>query len=145
MNTGNNRIEFDPQRAGVMHQDTADWLSEMDFMEDELEFFAEMLRNYFMALAVKDFEQEKQLIKQRLTIENEIRLMKQRVSEHHSHLVVLLESVHPENKERLLEVEHVEVAKALRHLRKAFMKYKSRLFTQVSEVIKEQKQKSLTR
>ena len=58
MNTNNNRKQLDLNRAELMHRDAADWLSEMEFMNDEMEFFGEMLRNYFMALAEKDFEQE---------------------------------------------------------------------------------------
>lgn len=144
MNTGNKTKELDHQTARVMHQDANDWLSEMEFMDDEMAFFAEMLRNYFLALAVKDFEQEKLLLKERKIIANEIILMKQRVTEHHDHLITLVDSAHPEAKERALESEHFEVARAVRKVRKEFMDYKKSLFKEVSEVIKEQKQKSLT-
>lgn len=145
MNTANKTTQMDLQKAGVMHQDASDWLSEMEFMDDEMEFFAEMLRNYFLALAVKDFEQEKLLIRDRQTIANEINLMKQRVHEHHDHLVSLIESAHAERMERALEAEHFEVATAFKNLRKAFIHYKKELYTLVSEVIKDRKQKSLTR
>lgn len=144
MNTNNKRTELDPDRAVVMHQDAADWLSEMDFMKDEMEFFGEMLRNYFMALAEKDFEGEKELIRNRRIITNEIDLMNQRVKEHHDHLVTLLNESHPESKGRALEAEHFEVASAFKKLRKEFITYKKDLFTTVSGVMKEQKQKSLT-
>ena len=144
MNTNNNRKQLDLNRAELMHRDAADWLSEMEFMNDEMEFFGEMLRNYFMALAEKDFEEEKELIRSRRTITNEIELMKQRVKLHHDHLVTLIEESHPESSERALEAEHFEVASGFKKLRKEFMSYKKNLFTNVTAVMKGQKQKSLT-
>lgn len=145
MNTDDKTTRFNLNKGLGMHSDSTDWLSEMDFMDDEVEFFSEMLRNYFMALAIKDFEHEKLLIRNRQTLANEIELMKQRITEHHEHLVELIDMAHPESKERDLEAEHIELAKAFRKLRKECIAYKKDLYAQVSGVIKEQKQKSLTR
>ncbi|WP_224491089.1 hypothetical protein [Robertkochia flava] len=144
MNTSNNRKEIDLKKAEVLHRDAGDWLSEMEFMNNEMEFFGEMLRNYFMALAEKNFEQEKVLIKNRRTISNEIELMKQRVKLHHDRLIRLIDESHRERSERELEAEHYEVALNFKKLRKEFISYKKDLYDTITVVMKGQKQKSLT-
>lgn len=145
MNTENKSTVMELQRAQVFHRDAEDWLSEIDFMEDEMAFFGELLRNYFMALAEKDFDEEKTLIKHRRMIATELDLMRQRIREHHRHLTTLLDESHPESKERALEAEHYEVATGFKDLRKEFNAYKRDLFRNIGQVLKEQKQKRLSR
>lgn len=144
MNTENKPTLMELQRAQVFHRDAEDWLSEIHFMRDEMAFFGELLRNYFMALAEKDFDEEKELIKHRRMITTEIELMRQRIHEHHGHLTTLLDESHPESKERALEAEHYEVATGFKDLRKEFNTYKKDLFANVTQVMKEQKQKRLS-
>ncbi|MBL7473226.1 hypothetical protein [Robertkochia sediminum] len=144
MNTENKPTVMELQRAQVFHRDAEDWLSEIDFMEDEMAFFGELLKNYFMALAEKDWDEEKVLIKHRRMITTEIELMRQRINEHHGHLTTLIDQAHPESQERALEAEHYEVATGFKELRKEFNRYKKDLFTNVGEVLKEKKQKRLT-
>lgn len=127
-----------------MHSTTLTWLSELKFIKDEQLFLNSLVKSYTEALIDhKIYDKSKQLVGDILDAEKEQVALLKRVQVHENQLEIMIDDVDQPKMEKAYRETHMELTKDMERYLEAYRGLKRQLFTLLSKVIRQEKQKRL--
>lgn len=127
-----------------MHSTTLTWLSELKFIEDEQLFLNSLVKSYTDALIDhKIYDKSKQLVGEILDAEKEQVALLKRVQVHENQLEIMIDDVDQPKMEKAYRETHMQLIKEMECYLEAYRGLKRQLFTLLSKVIRQEKQKRL--
>ncbi len=126
--------------AEDMHGDSIQWISELNFMYDELRFFSELIRsNTIELIDSKSYSKNKALID---TIHNFIgsndRLI-ERIRLHENKLKIMVDGIDQIHEENSYKDQHRNITREMERHLNDFRDLKSKLFKTIKSILKKQK------
>lgn len=127
-----------------MHFSAQQWISSIDFIEDEHHFFEDMLKEYTMPILQSDlFSEIKALISELSLSETKQNELKTRTIKHKKGLKILVDGIDQPEEEKKYKEEHRKLLSEVQNFTKEFEALKKRIFAKVSQALKKEKQKRL--
>ncbi|RSK40416.1 hypothetical protein [Mangrovimonas spongiae] len=127
-----------------IHKNTNEWLSELKFVQEEQQFFKNLIKDYTLQLtASKYFNESKDLVTKLDTMCDETTNLITLVHTHSNKLEIIVDKVDQLKEEERYKDEHRQLIIKVHDFLRKNKELKSRLFELVKRVIKEQNQKRL--
>ncbi len=119
------------------------WKSEIEFMEDEIRVFEDLIDRYFPKLTdLEHIEKVRQIVDKLIHLRNHaLKNAKEKVFKHELHIEEVLSNKTAD--EETFREEHNRLEDEISALRTNFINLKKELFTILDEVIKKDKQQHL--
>ena len=127
----------------VLHEETMNWMNELEFMNDEQSFLEHLLGSHFLELSSSElYDSTRKLIKKLKEVEKMGRALMDTIQLHNKHMATMIESFQKEfNKS--LDKEHSQIKKDFDNYALNFRYVKRKIFGIIKEIMKEHKQKLL--
>lgn len=127
----------------LLHEETMNWMNELEFMEDEQSFLEHLLGSHFLELSSSElYDSTRKLIKKLKEVEKMGRVLMDTIQLHNKHMATMIESFQKEfNKS--LDKEHNRIKKDFDNYALNFRYVKRKIFGIIKEIMKEHKQKLL--
>ncbi|WP_340202027.1 hypothetical protein [Ascidiimonas sp. W6] len=130
--------------ADEMHRDGLRWLSELNFIADELVFLEDLLAEYFLQLSTKQqYPEAKSLVKTLVESNKTVKSMISKVKKHMNELSILLDKEDQPYEEREVKAAHRELVEESDSYFKDFKALKKNIFILISGIMKNDKTKRL--
>lgn len=130
--------------ADVMHEASLKWLSELEFIKDELKFFDDLIKSYTLSLIdSKHFEDSKKLVDELTEFHKKTENLIKIVKIHERGLKIMVDGINQFEAERIYKEEHRGLIIKINAFLEKIKKFKTQLFKLIKDIIKEQKQKRL--
>lgn len=130
--------------AEEMHEDTRQWLSELEFAHTELHFLDELLGTYFIKLSTdRNYTQTKALVEKLSAYKKRIPRYIKQVRDHQNELVVLLDGIDQPYEEREVKTTHKKIQQKVEQLSRDFRALKKEMFHTVCDIMRETNRKHL--
>ncbi|MCK0131743.1 hypothetical protein MWU59_09530 [Flavobacteriaceae bacterium F08102] len=130
--------------ADEMHHNTMDWLSELAFTHDELQFFEELINSFtFQLVDTQWFSKSKLLVGQISQTEKSNKDLVKIITKHRNELKIMVDQVDQLSEEENYKKEHMRLIVLVRDFLAEVKSLKSALFGLIQEVLKKDKQKRL--
>ncbi|WP_338733447.1 hypothetical protein [Mangrovimonas cancribranchiae] len=127
-----------------IHKNTNDWLSELQFVQEEQQFFKNLIKDYTLQLtASKYFDESKAIVTKLDAMCDETTNLIKLVQTHSNKLEIVVDKVDQLKEEENYKDEHRQLILKVHDFLKKNKALKSHLFNVVKRVIKEQNQKKL--
>lgn len=127
-----------------MHNHSKKWLSELEFAKDEQLFFNDLVKSYTLQLIdAKHFKKSKSLIKQLSRLQKGTDKLIQTIKEHGRDLKIMVDGIDQLKEEKAYKKEHEKYTIKVNAFFKAYRSQKSKLFSHIKGIMKENKQKRL--
>ncbi len=127
-----------------MHTSCIQWLSEINFMEDEHIFFEDMLKEYTLpVLEAHLYEKARNLITELAVLDGKRADLKNRLLNHRNELQIMVDNLDQLEEEKEYKEEHRALNYEIEHFNKKYRNLKQEIFLTISIALKEQKQKRL--
>jgi hypothetical protein len=145
MNTSETNVSYvEWLNAKVMHEASRKWLSELKFMKDEQLFFDDLIRSYTLQLIDSTrFKESKYLVEKLSTIQKETEEYIKTVTAHENGLEVMVNDIPEPEEEEAYRKEHNDLIMTIASFLSNYRRLKSRLFSLIKEIIRDQKKKRL--
>jgi uncharacterized membrane protein YgaE (UPF0421/DUF939 family) len=126
-----------------LRQINLNWKSEVEFMEDEIRVFEDLIDRYFPKLTDLDhIEKVRQIVDKLIHLrDHELKKIKEQIIKHEFHIEQVLANKIAD--EESFRKEHNQLEDKISALRTDFIGLKKELFTILDEVIKKDKQQHL--
>jgi len=126
-----------------LHDQTMQWLNELEFLQDEQKFLENLLISHFLDLSTpKLYEPTKRVIKKLKDAEKKGDEMYDIIQTHNKHLATLMESIHL-NGNKEFKKEHKQIKNNFKIYVLNFKHVKKKIFEMIKEIMKLHKQKLL--
>jgi hypothetical protein len=130
--------------AEQMHDDSKEWLSELNFIRDEHLFFIDLITTFTMQLvASKKFASNKEVIDTLNRSQKRNHSIIEAVKIHENQLQIMVDGVDELAKEKAYIKEHRDLIIVITEFLKEYQALKKQLFTIIKNIKKEEKQKRL--
>lgn len=127
-----------------MHTSCLQWLSEINFMEDEHIFFEDMVKEYTLpVLEAHLYEKARNLITELAVLDRKRGDLKNRLLSHRNELQIMVDNKDQLEEEREYKEEHRALKYEIEHFNQKYRNLKQEIFLTVSIALKDQKQKKL--
>lgn len=127
-----------------MHRETLEWLSELNFIEDEQLFINGLVKHYTSFLAeTAIYPKSKVVVANILKSEKELSILKKKVILHENQLGILTDDVDQPKMEQAYKETHRELMKNLGVFMKKYRLIKKELFEMISLLMRKDKEKRL--
>ena len=136
-------MEIDIKNYYELHDQSVQWINEIQFMTDEQVFLEHLLSSHFLELSSsKLYETTKRLIRKLKEVESLGNDLMDRIQLHNKHVGTIIENF---NKEYQVNVdrEHQSIKKDLDSYLLKFRYIKKKIFGIIKSIMKEHKQKLL--
>ena len=136
-------MEIDIKKYYELHDQSVQWINEIQFMTDEQAFLEHLLSSHFLELSSsKLYETTKRLIRKLKEVESLGNDLMDRIQLHNKHVGTIIENF---NKEYQVNVdrEHQSIKKDLDSYLLKFRYIKKKIFGIIKSIMKEHKQKLL--
>lgn len=136
-------MEIDIKKYYELHDQSVQWINEIQFMTDEQVFLEHLLSSHFLELSSsKLYETTKRLIKKLKEVESLGNDLMDKIQLHNKHVGTIIENF---NKEYQVNVdrEHESIKKDLDSYLLKFRYIKKKIFGIIKSIMKEHKQKRL--
>jgi len=136
-------MEIDIKKYYELHDQSVQWINEIQFMTDEQVFLEHLLSSHFLELSSsKLYETTKRLIKKLKEVESLGNDLMDKIQLHNKHVGTIIENF---NKEYQVNVdrEHQSIKKDLDSYLLKFRYIKKKIFGIIKSIMKEHKQKRL--
>ena len=136
-------MEIDIKKYYELHDQSVQWINEIQFMTDEQVFLEHLLSSHFLELSSsKLYETTKRLIKKLKEVESLGNDLMDKIQLHNKHVGTIIENF---NKEYQVNVdrEHQSIKKDLDSYLLKFRYIKKKIFGIIKSIMKEHKQKLL--
>ena len=136
-------MEIDIKKYYELHDQSVQWINEIQFMTDEQVFLEHLLSSHFLELSSsKLYETTKRLIKKLKEVESLGNDLKGKIQLHNKHVGTIIENF---NKEYQVNVdrERQSIKKDLDSYLLKFRYIKKKIFGIIKSIMKEHKQKRL--
>ena len=126
-----------------LHDQTMQWLNELEFLQDEQKFLENLLISHFLDLSTPNlYEPTKKVIKKLKEAEKKGIELYDIIQTHNKHLATLMESLHL-NGNKEFKKEHKQVKNDLNIYILNFKQVKKKIFEMIKKIMKLNKQKLL--
>ncbi|MCA0932767.1 hypothetical protein LCM02_09920 [Lutimonas saemankumensis] len=126
-----------------LHEETSNWLSEMEFMKDEQLFLEHLLSTHFLDLSsTKLYEPTRKLIKRLKEVESLGTELVDRTRKHDENTGIMLENIQASRTSKLL-TEHEKIKIEYDNYTLKFRYVKKKIFALIKEIMIQHKQKLL--
>lgn len=127
-----------------MHAASVEWISELKFAKDEQLFLNDLVRNYTLQLVEGDlFEKSKPIVKDLSNAEKEVIVLMKKVQVHENQLDIMIDDVDQLPKEKAYIRTHKELLSEIEHYSAEYRELKAKLFSLLTDIMKNQKQHRL--
>ena len=136
-------MEIDIKKYYELHDQSVQWINEIQFMTDEQLFLEHLLSSHFLELSsLKLYETTKRLIRKLKEVESLGNDLMDKIQLHNKHVGTIIENF---NKEYQVNVdrEHQSIKKDLDSYLLKFRYIKKKIFGIIKSIMKEHKQKLL--
>jgi len=136
-------MEIDIKKYYELHDQSVQWINEIQFMTDEQVFLEHLLSSHFLELSSsKLYETTKRLIRKLKEVESLGNDLMDKIQLHNKHVGTIIENF---NKEYQVNVdrEHQSIKKDLDSYLLKFRYIKKKIFGIIKSIMKEHKQKLL--
>ena len=136
-------MEIDIKKYYELHDQSVQWINEVQFMTDEQVFLEHLLSSHFLELSSsKLYETTKRLIRKLKEVESLGNDLMDKIQLHNKHVGTIIENF---NKEYQVNVdrEHQSIKKDLDSYLLKFRYIKKKIFGIIKSIMKEHKQKLL--
>lgn len=132
------------RNADEMHRDSIRWLSELNFIADELIFLEDLLAEYFLKLTTKQqFPEAKSLVQTLVEFTRQVKNMISKVSKHNNNLSILLDKEDQPYEEKEVKAEHRGLILDTETFFNDFKALKKNIFILISGIMKNDKTRRL--
>ncbi|GAA4269923.1 hypothetical protein GCM10022257_20240 [Hyunsoonleella aestuarii] len=130
--------------AETMHDNTRKWMSELKFAKDEILFFNDLVKSYTLQLIdSKHFAESKKIIDKLNILKKDTDNLINTVKNHEKGLKVMVDGVNELQKEDTYRRKHAKLIIVVSNFLEKYRILKTQLFSLITGVIKEGKQKRL--
>ena len=129
---------------GIIHKATLNWLSELNFIQDENLFFDDLIKSYTLQLIeAKHFNEGKVITDELKEIKKETNRILEVVTMHEKALQILVDGIDQVKEEEAYRKEHLRLIIDVSNFQKKHREIKKRIFKLIKNILKEGKQKRL--
>lgn len=145
MNTTQKKGTFVPWlSAEDMHNNTLNWLSQLEFAKDEHLFFEDVVKTYIFQLLEPEISSENDaLIKEINRSEKRVNLLVEAIKVHRSDLQIMLDSIKKHKEDEHYKKEHRNLTVLVSEFLKDYQTLKFKLFEVIQKILKKNKQHGL--
>ena len=142
--TGQNYKYVEWKSVEEMHFSSNQWISELKFIQDEHQFFADMLKEYTLPIIESILlPKVKDLIDRLTKYKQKTETLLNKITEHRNALQVMVDGVNQLEEENRYKKEHRELLIEVNQFSMEYNDLKKEIFKTVSQALKQQKQKRL--
>jgi hypothetical protein len=128
----------------IIHKATLNWLSELNFIQDENLFFDDLIKSYTLQLIeAKHFNEGKVITDELKEIKKETNRILEVVTMHEKALQILVDGIDQIKEEEAYRKEHLRLIIDVSNFQKKHREIKKRIFKLIKNILKEGKQKRL--
>jgi hypothetical protein len=136
-------MEIDIKKYYELHDQTIQWINEIQFMADEQIFLEHLLSSHFLELSSsKLYETTKKLIRKLKEAETTGNDLMDMIQMHNNNLGKLIENFN-EDGQLTIDREHIAIKKDLEDYILKFRYVKKKIFGIIKQILKDHKQKLL--
>jgi len=137
-----NYVEW--KSADEMHFSSIKWISELNFIKDEHQFFEDMLKEYTMPIIESYLlSKVKDLIDRLTKYKQKTETLLNKIIEHRNGLQVMVDGVNQLEEENRYKKEHRKILIDVNQFSLEYNDLKKEIFETISQALKQQKQKRL--
>ncbi len=126
-----------------LHDETLQWLNELQFMQDEQTFLEHLLSSHFLDLSTEElYDPTRKLIKKLKDVEKNTDKLIDIVHVHNKHMATYMESIQSNSKNDLID-EHNQINIDFETFTRDFKYVKKKIFNMIKDIMKDHKQKLL--
>jgi len=130
--------------AEEMHFSSLQWISELNFIKDEHQFFEDMLREYTLPIIESHLlSKVKDLIDRLTKYKQQAGTLLNKLTEHRNGLQVMVDGINQLEVENRYKNEHRKLLTDVNKFSLEYNNLKKEIFETVSQALKQQKQKRL--
>ena len=132
--------------AEVMHENSRLWLSELHFIRDEQLFFDNLIKSYTLQLIDSShFKKSKKVVDKLLELQKETERLIKIINKHENKLKIMVDAIDQIKEEKDYKNTHRELITSVNDFFQNYRVSKKLLFRLIKNIIKEQKQKRLSK
>lgn len=136
-------MKVDIKKYYELHDQSVQWINEIQFMADEQVFLEHLLSSHFLELSSsKLYETTKKLVRKLKEVETLGNDLMDKIQIHNSHLSVIIENFN-EDDQLTIDREHFSIKKDLEDYLLKFRYVKKKIFGLIKEILKDHKKKLL--
>ena len=136
-------MEIDIKNYYELHDQSVQWINEIQFMTDEQVFLEHLLSSHFLELSSsKLYETTKRLIRKLKEVESLGNNLMDKIQLHNKHVGTIIENFNKEYQVNV-DLEHQSIKKDLDSYLLKFRYIKKKIFGIIKSIMKEHKQKLL--
>ena len=130
--------------ADEMHEDSKNWLSELNFIKDEHQFFQDLITSYTMQmLEPEKFSYNKEIIDALNRSQKQNNTLIEAVKIHKNELQIMVDGIDQLEEEKAYTKEHGDLIVATTEFMKDYRSLKTQLFDIIKKIKKEDKNRHL--
>lgn len=130
--------------AEIMHKNSIEWLSDLEFMKDEQLFFDDLIKSYTLQLIdSKHFKKSKTIIDTLSKLQKKTTLLIKYVKTHKNDLNIMVDGIDQPKEEEGYKNKHRDLIVKIKGFTKEYRALKTELFSLIKNIKKEEKQKRL--
>ena len=130
--------------AEIMHKNSIEWLSDLEFMKDEQMFFDDLIKTYTLQLIdSKHFKESKSIIDTLSKLQKKTDALIKYVKNHKNDLKIMVDGIDQPKEEADYKNEHRRLIVEINDFVKEYRVLKATLFSLIKNIKKEEKQKRL--
>ena len=130
--------------AQTMHNNTIDWLSDLEFMKNEQLFFDDLIKSFTLQLIdSKHFKESKVITDTLSKLQKKTNLLVKYVKNHRNDLKIMVDGIDQLKEEADYKNEHRRLIVEINDFVKEYRVLKTSLFGLIKTIKKEEKQKRL--
>jgi len=130
--------------AEIMHKNSIEWLSDLEFMKDEQLFFDDLIKTYTLQLIdSKHFKESKSIIDTLSKLQKKTDALIKYVKNHKNDLKIMVDGIDQPKEEADYKNEHRRLIVEINDFVKEYRVLKATLFSLIKNIKKEEKQKRL--
>lgn len=130
--------------AEEMHQNTLDWLSELEFAQDEHLFLEDLIKLYTLPLIdSKMFSESKEIVDAVNRSEKRNNRLIETIKIHRNKLQIMIDGINQLKEEESYKKEHQNLIVLVKEFLKDYRSLKTQLFEIIQDIIKKERQKRL--
>jgi len=142
--TGKNYKYIEWKSAEEMHFSSNQWISELNFIKDEHQFFEDMLKEYTLPIIESHLlSKVKDLIDRLTKYKQKTETLLNKITEHRNGLQVMVDGINQLEEENRYKKEHRKLLIDVNQFSLEYNDLKKEIFETVSQALKQQKQKRL--
>ena len=130
--------------ADEIHEDSKNWLSELNFIKDEHQFFQDLITSYTMQmLKPEKFSHNKDIIDALNKSQKQNNALIEALKIHENKLQIMVDGIDQLEEEKAYTKEHHALIMAITAFRKDYRSLKTQLFDSIKKIKKEDKNRHL--